>query len=1019
MGLEKPQRSSPPLSPTGRTPISTVAWSPDSPTQLLTSSEDDAHPTINCWDLRNARAPERILSGHSEGVLNLAWCPKDAEMLVSTGKDSRTMFWNPLTGALLGQLPARSNWTFEAQWCPRNPDLFYTASFDGAIQVYSLQSISALLESRPTPAGNLNISANAADVTSPSSKQVPKWLRRPIGATFGFGGRLVMFSNQQSRSPLVSVLTVKAAGTQSTKLFEQATKLETAISGRMQADFCAYKCNDQILPDGKIIWQALAALYDPTDPLKRLVESVLGLSISNLQQQQRPPESSQSHKSSTRSPVEDAFSGVDNGEFDDFSSAIQLTQSSHHSSQQPLVQSPPRSQTLRRQSTFEAIPFELYSPDADDDERAIMKAIVLGDYKLAVDLCVQSGRMSDALLVAICGGDELVNDTRRQYLQHHTKHPYLRIVSSIVKHDLHDIVECASLDGWKEILALLCTSSDPSLFSQHCNLLADRLSASPHHVIPAIITLLTGKNVSAASDHIVQLITSTSSIDQNQSLLASLVELLKMTEGLNQQGTSKSSSVLNVYKQWALVLVEHGLVDIAINYTGSASVDDLAQRLQSSLTVGPRAELSVATSSKAPTDRPSVQQPGSSDNLYGRRPPPPQGQPALPQLQPVPVPGGRLSGSHADNLTGSFSFAQSRQPSFDPTSLQPPITSSGTFSASAMPRPPLPPTTIPYASSPPMPPHPGMSATVPVSSGQFLPTPVSPPPMAPPSFPPQSAHPPFPSAGTYTQPPAPPQISHLPPTQSFPQSQHYPPQPPLPQRPPQQHIPPPQASPQIPHLSFPVTSNQPAAISPPPRLMMPSTTAPITPPIPSVGAPPPPPLHTMLSPPMPKVPATFPNAPSSNVPPAPPRPFSSSGSLSPTHPLPMSSSANITGYNDVPSRPLSTQSKSSLLSSQSIQGIIQSLIDQCLSRSSPMQRRIVEDSFRRIESSLYKQLSANTLSDPVLNQVSQMATLIQSHDYESAHAMHMPLMATHFSEVGPWILAVKRLLEVARTCMQQ
>ena len=84
-----------------------------------------------------------------------------------------------------------------------------------------------------------------------------------------------------------------------------------------------------------------------------------------------------------------------------------------------------------------------------------------------------------------------------------------------------------------------------------------------------------------------------------------------------------------------------------------------------------------------------------------------------------------------------------------------------------------------------------------------------------------------------------------------------------------------------------------------------------------------------------------------------------------------------------------------------------------------MQRRIVEDSFRRIESSLYKQLSANTLSDPVLNQVSQMATLIQSHDYESAHAMHMPLMATHFSEVGPWILAVKRLLEVARTCMQQ
>ena len=199
-----------------------------------------------------------------------------------------------------------------------------------------------------------------------------------------------------------------------------------------------------------------------------------------------------------------------------------------------------------------------------------MKAIVLGDYKLAVDLCVQSGRMSDALLVAICGGDELVNDTRRQYLQHHTKHPYLRVVSSIVKHDLSDIVECASLNGWKEILALLCTSSDPSLFFQHCNLLADRLSASPHHIIPAIITLLTGKNVSAAADH-------HRAIDHQQFPhrsksfpLASLVELLKMTEGLGPQGASKSSSVAKVYKQWALVLAEHGLVDIAANYTGPA-----------------------------------------------------------------------------------------------------------------------------------------------------------------------------------------------------------------------------------------------------------------------------------------------------------------------------------------------------------------------------------------------------------------------------------------------------------------
>ena len=82
-----------------------------------------------------------------------------------------------------------------------------------------------------------------------------------------------------------------------------------------------------------------------------------------------------------------------------------------------------------------------------------------------------------------------------------------------------------------------------------------------------------------------------------------------------------------------------------------------------------------------------------------------------------------------------------------------------------------------------------------------------------------------------------------------------------------------------------------------------------------------------------------------------------------------------------------------------------------------MQRRIVEDSLRRIESSLYKQLGANTLSDPVLNQVSQMATLIQSHDYESAHAMHMPLDGNTFLRSGSMDPGREAFLEVARTCL--
>ena len=36
------------------------------------------------------------------------------------------------------ELPATSQWIFEVHWCPRNPAIISTASFDGHISMYSL-----------------------------------------------------------------------------------------------------------------------------------------------------------------------------------------------------------------------------------------------------------------------------------------------------------------------------------------------------------------------------------------------------------------------------------------------------------------------------------------------------------------------------------------------------------------------------------------------------------------------------------------------------------------------------------------------------------------------------------------------------------------------------------------------------------------------------------------------------------------------------------------------------------------
>ncbi|KAK4683998.1 protein transport protein SEC31, partial [Tremellales sp. Uapishka_1] len=190
--------------------MSDVCWHPELATRLITASEDDESPIIMIWDLRNTRAPERILSGHHKGVLSVSWCKQDSDLLLSCGKDNRTLCWNPQTGEIIGELPAANDWSFQTSWCPRNPDLLATASFDGHIGIHSLQTT----QTPAKPSHELSATATADDVfgalgNEPSTeetdsvlslKQPPKWLRRPVSASFGFGGLLASTSNLPAAS---------------------------------------------------------------------------------------------------------------------------------------------------------------------------------------------------------------------------------------------------------------------------------------------------------------------------------------------------------------------------------------------------------------------------------------------------------------------------------------------------------------------------------------------------------------------------------------------------------------------------------------------------------------------------------------------------------------------------------------------------------------------------------------------------------------------------------------------------
>ena len=62
-------------------------------TQIITASEDDGAPILELWDLRNTYSPAKTFEGHTRGIWSVSWCPMDSDLLLTCGKDNRTLCW--------------------------------------------------------------------------------------------------------------------------------------------------------------------------------------------------------------------------------------------------------------------------------------------------------------------------------------------------------------------------------------------------------------------------------------------------------------------------------------------------------------------------------------------------------------------------------------------------------------------------------------------------------------------------------------------------------------------------------------------------------------------------------------------------------------------------------------------------------------------------------------------------------------------------------------------------------------
>lgn len=233
-------------SPAGqRLPVSSVAWHPSNSTKLATASIDDNQPVILTWDLRNASVPEKVIQGHTSGVLSLDWCDYDEHLLLSSGRDNRTLLWDPVEGTMLGEYPVSVGWAFKTRFHPHLPDLFATSTLDTQIVVQSLQdtgtapdSAAAAPSANPASADDFWNSDVVMDSVHPrfTLQHAPSWLQRPVSAKFGFGNRLAVVRNNNVS---IDRVTDDSIGDDTQKFFAalQSGDLESLLTSREGADW--------------------------------------------------------------------------------------------------------------------------------------------------------------------------------------------------------------------------------------------------------------------------------------------------------------------------------------------------------------------------------------------------------------------------------------------------------------------------------------------------------------------------------------------------------------------------------------------------------------------------------------------------------------------------------------------------------------------------------------------------------------------------------------------------------------
>jgi len=436
-----------------------IMWHPENARELCICY---ANNTAEIWDLSYAHSPKAYLeNGHQRMILDMDWCPHDANMLLTTGEDCKAIIWDPSVkredsgyDIKIHEMQFKEPASISV-WNPSKPGVIATCSKTGKIGVRNLQYC--------------------------GDKHVPKWLRKTSGASFGFGSKLITFGKENKllgadklpTNPKLQMYKLQSDPEIGEKAQVIAEMLKKDDQNSLK-EFTARKAQAAVGSEtsDKTIWELINLFYTQSDKKSEILKH-FGFKLDTASSDKKAEIlTSTNHLGKAKKQTQ-----IEND--DEFFNRLGST--SELSDETGLV-----AETLledkEKEEEKQAPPTSAISGVGKLDQ-SVRDALVTKNFKLAVSISLQQKRVADALVFAKYGPPGLWEETAKNYLSQHDDPFVSNLFCPVVEDNFSDMVRRSNPSEWKQTLCIIISycDSEPNA-NQYLTELGAKLAKSGNQI---------------------------------------------------------------------------------------------------------------------------------------------------------------------------------------------------------------------------------------------------------------------------------------------------------------------------------------------------------------------------------------------------------------------------------------------------------------------------------------------------------------------------------------------------------